>query len=936
MLAYWAADMSIQIAVYDPDPSGNGPLKLQTSINDEVLDPFGGERELEESGRFDIMVGDFDGDRTDEILLVAVEAAEVVEDNWQIFARVYDLDDSGNLIPKGRSLAPNVPLGSRFRPGNAAVNRMASASGDFNGDLREELAFAYEIAPTNESAFETCLLFAIVSEDLMEVTAVTDPSRIEGSSGSKGIDLALASGDMDGDGNDELAYSHRQGLRIFSIEEEREIVDDELVISFNRSSLGIWSLAISESFIHRSLAITDLDAGTSGVFGAEVIAVDQLEIFEDEQSVGYEIRLRAFTLGENQAVAEIREQFIGDTRERMIAVATGDFNGDSILLGPPRKFSRTDIVQPLIILNAPPLHFDSFDGVNFDINKCFDPNPLVPCEHRATYVNSQTVEVDVETQISADWGMSKELTGEISSGVGAFFGVRIGMSLTNTYGEGFSKVEGSSNTFTVTSTTSAINDDLIYASVIDYDIFEYPAYAEGDFLGYVVSVVPSPQQPTWFGSKDERARTYLNNHEVGNILSYPPESGAVSNELVERAIRFIEGDRWTLSASSTQSWELRFSDIETSERQNSAFQQVSRRTEVEFNVGGEIPLIGGLVGSFQVGFGANIEGNYGSSQISTHRTTLQNERSLLVDFGPIDGAILGTRTYDVIPFAYWAANGAMVLDYAVNPSEGGGVPSWWEAQYGDKPDLAFTLPFRNDEAKGLGSVEPEVQREETRDIVINPVSPISGEIVTIFSRVRNLSLFPANSPSSTLEFYVGDPRNGGTLIINEDGKSQVGVPPIQPRGEVILALQNWRVPTSGLDQRSKIYAMLDSAEQVDEIHEDNNIGWNLIGAVPGGLWSESTDLGDNWRFFDWFGFFNLTFDPWILHLEHGFMFSIGDSTESVFLWDLDLGWMWTSDVVYPSIYLFSRDSWAFYLLESSDPRFFFIDVTQEWEAVGGP
>ncbi len=36
VLAYWAADMSIQIAVYDPDPSGNGPLKLQTSINDEV------------------------------------------------------------------------------------------------------------------------------------------------------------------------------------------------------------------------------------------------------------------------------------------------------------------------------------------------------------------------------------------------------------------------------------------------------------------------------------------------------------------------------------------------------------------------------------------------------------------------------------------------------------------------------------------------------------------------------------------------------------------------------------------------------------------------------------------------------------------------------------------------------------------------------------
>ncbi len=50
------------------------------------------------------------------------------------------------------------------------------------------------------------------------------------------------------------------------------------------------------------------------------------------------------------------------------ALALGNFDGQDFRIGKPVHYTRTGNVQPLVILNAPPFHFDVFNGTVFDVN----------------------------------------------------------------------------------------------------------------------------------------------------------------------------------------------------------------------------------------------------------------------------------------------------------------------------------------------------------------------------------------------------------------------------------------------------------------------------------------------------------------------------------------------------------------------------------------
>ncbi len=49
-------------------------------------------------------------------------------------------------------------------------------------------------------------------------------------------------------------------------------------------------------------------------------------------------------------------------------IAVGDFNGDNFRLGKGKYYRRSALSQPIIVLNAPPIHFDELGNELFDIN----------------------------------------------------------------------------------------------------------------------------------------------------------------------------------------------------------------------------------------------------------------------------------------------------------------------------------------------------------------------------------------------------------------------------------------------------------------------------------------------------------------------------------------------------------------------------------------
>lgn len=98
------------------------------------------------------------------------------------------------------------------------------------------------------------------------------------------------------------------------------------------------------------------------------------------------------------------------------------------------------------------------------------------------------------------------------------------------------------------------------------------------------------------------------------------------------------------------------------------------------------------------------------------------------------------------------------------------------------------------------------------------------------------------------------------------------------------------------------------------------------------LRSEAADVGGGWYWLEWFGYFNLEFDPWIFHGEHGFLYPVRTAADGIVLWDSGMeAFWWTSEIMYPYVYRFSDGEWLWYLEGSRDPRLFSRLSDGSWE-----
>jgi hypothetical protein len=105
-------------------------------------------------------------------------------------------------------------------------------------------------------------------------------------------------------------------------------------------------------------------------------------------------------------------------------------------------------------------------------------------------------------------------------------------------------------------------------------------------------------------------------------------------------------------------------------------------------------------------------------------------------------------------------------------------------------------------------------------------------------------------------------------------------------------------------------------------------------ATVSDLWADAVDAGGGWKYLPWFGYFSDRWERWIYHLQHGWLYPLGASDASLWLYpfpDNGLGWHWTSRAIYPWIYSYEGGTWMYYLRDSVGPRWFFNWSTQQWQ-----
>jgi Secretion system C-terminal sorting domain/Clostridium epsilon toxin ETX/Bacillus mosquitocidal toxin MTX2 len=798
-ICFWNKEAKLEIRIYDLNET-TLELNIKASIADEFMDPDMDENEI----LFDFDAGDFDGDLRDEIVLIGHRRID--QDNWSIFTKIYDYNEDvskSSLIPRGKE--DNFFTNDDFSNSSYRVNDILVKTGDFTNNTIDEFVVDFVWANKGSSQAENYLLPASVTQSLDTISLNKDNLyKIFQNNGNSDLAISLQTADLNNDGSDEIIADGDGRFIIYET--------DSLLKITKKASNTYGSYTRTD----QRMVIADLNASTSDSSWYPEIIAAQTQYIEPDNSDNYSNLLITVFEPIIDASGEIvnlerriiyKADSVKGSPTYYYSVTAGDYDGGSIRLGKPNYFSVTDIVQPMVILNAPPVHFDIIDNQVFDINKSFNGQSS---EFFSKYYTASETDIEVSTKVHTGWTIGGKVEGGFSIPI-----VEIGVKaeIEGEYGKDFSKKTKNSKTYRVSQNITASSDDYIYATIIDYDIWEYPVIADEEIQGYILVVEPNQPQRSWFPSKSPQAQDYIPNHEVGNILSYNDIAAPTENGSLQQVLKWNTSDQITLDGSPgfEYNWAL----------QNETQTEITETNEVHWEVKGKA--------SFDIPFkfipDVEINGSYSSNTITTRKNTVKYKKGLNVHLGPIDLGI-GETYYSVTPYAYWAKSGALVLDYAVDPRPSGiNIPkTWWQDKYSDKPDPALNLPWRLDPEKGFSISEDK--RQQTKEILFSNENLKPGDVINIKTRINNYSLLNTNSIIDA-KFYLGDPSNGGSLIQSVEGKTIFSTSDFIPaRGSKIISF-DWQVP-NGISTFPRIYVVLDPDDKVDEIHENNNIGWKVL------------------------------------------------------------------------------------------------------------
>ncbi len=785
VLAYEGADSLIHINLFSVDNNLN-PHLLATAQADtfDVNPPW---------AKFSMAAGDLNGDGKDEIVL---NGLRVINNGSRVslYTKIYELNGS-SLEPEGSLVSSQWNTGT----GNVSeANCSASVGNFYGGGNAIGLTLATFYAGTTEN-FNT--YFITASSDLKTLTYLTTtPIRTSLSSSRNGA-LSVSSGDLNGNGRDELVFADLGNLYDCGIDSTGKAFVNHLSTFYNEN--------YDDIVTYDYLGVGDLDEdGSDDIVLTKGIWVNGEENFN---LYGRSVKkdLSKDSLMFHIVFAPVTENSIKSLFH--YALVLGTFDGGSFKIGAPTFYKVNSVVKPVVVLNTPPIHFDILNGTKYDLSNCFSGNG---CTFYSTYEQQSSTSVNLETQTHND--VSDAAGVDLSGSAGVTFGVGVQYSVSANFEL---KVEGTwghsfaSNTSTMQTTSlqigvSAMGDDQIYATTSSYNLWVYPVYQGNDpepvnFLNFAS---PTKTQGAWFPSKSYAINNYIPNHEVGNVLSYLPSENAMNNPNIDSSIVSVsQSQGLPISGQSGSYWDLNYTKY----------------------------LQSSLDSTWNSGWDVNIQavGAYSSTgdnvQMTTNTTSIMNGWDLRATFGSLIDSLGSAAGYTVYPYAYRSKQGAIVLTYAVDPdiAPPGQPPTWWQQEYGHYSNPTFILPWFY--AAQEGTPVDTVKKYETSDIYFSKNNPQPGDTITITARVRNFSLVPTTSPVA-IKFYVGNPESGGTIITGINGSDSAMTAALVKDRSWSDATIKWAVP-SGLPQFPRIYAVIDPSNQIQKMQENNNMGWAVLG-----------------------------------------------------------------------------------------------------------
>jgi hypothetical protein len=417
-----------------------------------------------------------------------------------------------------------------------------------------------------------------------------------------------------------------------------------------------------------------------------------------------------------------------------MALAAGDLQGRSMLLGPPNKVTITQHKQPEVVIGAPPMHVDWVTPVGASGPTAFNVTG-VPHGFIASYQTMITGQNQSSSTSTTSFSYGTKQTGEVNVSFGVPEVASISASITSIAQQTHDNVVKSvfdtysSNSFDA-STQTAFDDHLWYSSK-RFNVFAYPvigqciACADQTACAQPIESCPVGSAPLilQFSGPDSiqtndisaaDVEWYQPVHEVGQLLSYPWTIAQL-----QTLFPGFQGLNCGDPTCQQQAPTVLFTDSSIATQQSNwgngtSTQQTSGTTatssfDTTVSVSANVSAVGDF---FEVGGGGSLSFEYNTSQ--SIATLYSGEQTLGQSTG-VGIAMPGTfqnpplYQYAWQPFIFGqappagtiqslstntsvTASGTLRTAYLANPLDPNAGP-WWGSAY-TLPDVAVNHPTR--------------------------------------------------------------------------------------------------------------------------------------------------------------------------------------------------------------------------------------------------
>lgn len=806
VLAYQAPGNQIRVELYDAQ-NGFEPSKLA-----ELDTPIAGNVPR-------VAAGDLDGDGVDEIVVAHLLPGDIYR--YKITAYHIQRDGDGHWTLVAGKSSPTIysygygvyALGEFWFAGTMRI-----AAGDLDGDLHDEIVVLSDWGNDWFTKYALWVELYIFDNDYAidvgECRPGIDAScpladQWQGYSMKVSWDhryatgVGLAIGDVNSDSVDEIIVTWPTGFDNVdwpNLIRKLRILDARSVNAGNPypTQLAEWVIPDYSgwSFLD-TLAVSDLDRDLADEVA--FYSYDQLSVYEYNRVT--------------KTISQIAAKGLSTPNARSVNLVTGDFTGESLRVGTPSYRLQRATGDIIAILNEPPKHIDTLDGITYDING-------TDAGTYAAYENEQSQSTEMSIRVQRDWGFAAGL----ETCIGDPEGTHVKNSLDGTYGEHFENTTTPFNQVDFGSEVKATSDDIVYYTGKDLQVWEYPVYEDNSRVptGRIMVVFPlsgishTGTQEFYETGNSSCDFWYAPEHQINNVWSYArfadqlrdfdPGKG-VLNALQTVTVGPTEGEFWTrwISVTTTQQASSVSLGVDSMfERQigGDSFEVSAEPFGIGVSYEVHLPYVKGT-----------LKNSYSAGTLSTHTVVGSNDTTMRVHFNPV--ASSGIYNYEVTPYLYWAKGGYLVLDYLTNPKN----TTFWNRY--NRPDPAFILPWAGGQCAG--------KEQFSKDIVASPPFASNGETVIITATVHNFSNVGVDDVR--VRFYLGEPGQNVPL----GSEQSINLP---ARGKVDVSVP-WQASGTG---EQRIYAVIDPNHAIAEMHDEttnpennNNVAFGVVAMGDSGF-----------------------------------------------------------------------------------------------------